>query len=70
MPEFRQGLVIKNYSGFYYVQDHQGVIFECKTRGKIKEKDSKRRLCEIYAFRQQAGNTGRNNAANQRIDSA
>ena len=38
MPEFRQGLVIKNYSGFYYVQDHQGVIFECKTRGKLKKK--------------------------------
>lgn len=37
MPKFRQGLVIKNYSGFYYVQDEAGKIFECKTRGKIKK---------------------------------
>jgi len=32
------GLVIKNYSGFYYVQDKTGIIFECKVRGKVKEK--------------------------------
>ncbi|NLB51595.1 MAG: ribosome small subunit-dependent GTPase A [Syntrophomonadaceae bacterium] len=37
MPEFRRGLVIKNYSGFYYVQDESGKIIECKTRGKIKK---------------------------------
>lgn len=36
MPEFRQGLVIKNYSGFYYVKDEQGMVFECKARGKLK----------------------------------
>lgn len=36
MPEFRQGMVIKNYSGFYYVKDQTGVIFACKPRGKLK----------------------------------
>lgn len=33
-----EGLVIKNYSGFYYVQDKTGAIYECKVRGKVKEK--------------------------------
>jgi len=33
-----EGLVIKNYSGFYYVQDKTGYIYECKVRGKVKEK--------------------------------
>lgn len=37
MPEFRRGLVIKNYSGFYYVQDESGKIIECKPRGKLKK---------------------------------
>ncbi len=32
------GLVIKNYSGFYYVQDLEGTIHTCKVRGKVKEK--------------------------------
>ncbi len=33
-----EGLVIKNYSGFYYVQDQDGAIHVCKVRGKVKEK--------------------------------
>ncbi|MEA4924369.1 MAG: ribosome small subunit-dependent GTPase A [Syntrophomonadaceae bacterium] len=33
-----EGMVIKNYSGFYYVQDKQDDIYECKVRGKLKEK--------------------------------
>ncbi len=33
-----EGLVLKNYSGFYYVQDQNQAIYECKTRGKLKEK--------------------------------
>ncbi|MDD4801616.1 MAG: ribosome small subunit-dependent GTPase A [Syntrophomonas sp.] len=33
-----QGLVLKNYGGFYYVQDPQNNIYECKLRGKVKEK--------------------------------
>lgn len=31
------GLVLKNYSGFYYVQTVDGQLYECKTRGKLKE---------------------------------
>lgn len=31
------GLVLKNYSGFYYVQTRDGHIYECKTRGKLKQ---------------------------------
>lgn len=33
-----QGLVLKNYSGFYYVQDRDTQIIECRTRGKLKER--------------------------------
>jgi ribosome biogenesis GTPase len=33
-----QGLVLKNYSGFYYVQDSDSQIIECRTRGKLKER--------------------------------
>ncbi|PKM77741.1 MAG: ribosome small subunit-dependent GTPase A [Firmicutes bacterium HGW-Firmicutes-15] len=33
-----QGLVLKNYGGFYYVQDHKSNIYECKLRGKVKQK--------------------------------
>ncbi|HWQ76371.1 MAG TPA: ribosome small subunit-dependent GTPase A [Syntrophomonas sp.] len=33
-----QGLVLKNYSGFYYVQNAQGKISECRIRGKLKER--------------------------------
>jgi len=33
-----QGLVLKNYSGFYYVQDSDAQIIECRTRGKLKER--------------------------------
>lgn len=36
MPESRQGLVVKNYSGFYYVKDQEGVVHTCKPRGKLK----------------------------------
>lgn len=32
------GLIIKKYSGFYYIQDEQGHIYECKLRGKIKHR--------------------------------
>lgn len=31
------GLIIKKYSGFYYVQDASGAILECKLRGKTKK---------------------------------
>jgi ribosome biogenesis GTPase len=37
-PIQEEGLVIKNYSGFYYVQDHNGQILACKIRGKVKDK--------------------------------
>lgn len=33
-----QGLVLKNYSGFYYVQNCHAQIVECRTRGKLKER--------------------------------
>lgn len=33
-----EGLVLKNVAGFYYVQDHNLDIHECKVRGKLKEK--------------------------------
>jgi len=33
-----EGLVLKNYAGFYYVQDNSLNIHECKVRGKLKEK--------------------------------
>lgn len=32
-----EGLIIKNYSGFYYIQDEAQNIFECRVRGKVKE---------------------------------
>jgi ribosome biogenesis GTPase len=31
-----EGLVLKNYGGFYYVQDSQKEVYECKLRGKVK----------------------------------
>ncbi|NLV15862.1 MAG: ribosome small subunit-dependent GTPase A [Syntrophomonadaceae bacterium] len=31
------GLIIKRYSGFYYVQTQDNRIFECKLRGKLKD---------------------------------
>ena len=31
------GLILKKYSGFYYVQDEAGKIYECKLRGKVKK---------------------------------
>lgn len=37
MPEEKvEGLVVKTYGGFYYVQDHQGNNYACRLRGKIK----------------------------------
>lgn len=33
-----EGLVLKNYSGFFYVQDAGKNVYECKLRGKIKER--------------------------------
>lgn len=32
-----EGLVLKNYGGFYYVQDAKLDIYECQLRGKIKQ---------------------------------
>jgi len=31
------GVILKNYSGFYYVQTADNTIYECKLRGKIKD---------------------------------
>jgi ribosome biogenesis GTPase len=31
-----QGLVLKSYRGFYYVQDNHTRIIECRPRGKLK----------------------------------
>jgi len=31
-----EGLVLKKYSGFYYVQDEKQNVYECKLRGKVK----------------------------------
>ncbi len=31
-----KGLIIKKYSGFYYVQDSKADIYECQLRGKVK----------------------------------
>lgn len=33
-----EGLILKNYAGFYYVQDQVLNVHECKVRGKLKEK--------------------------------
>lgn len=33
----QEGLVIKLVGGFYYVQDNQGTVYECKLRGKLRE---------------------------------
>lgn len=32
-----QGVILKKYSGFYYIQNDQGLVYECKLRGKVKE---------------------------------
>ncbi len=32
-----EGLILKKYSGFYYVRDNQQNIYECKLRGKVKD---------------------------------
>lgn len=33
----KTGIVIKAYSGFYYVRDEEGHLFECKLRGRFKK---------------------------------
>lgn len=37
MIETQEGLVIKLYGGFYYVQDSQGQVYECRLRGKLRQ---------------------------------
>lgn len=38
MPQARvEGLVLKKYSGFYYVQDQDKNLYQCRLRGKIKD---------------------------------
>lgn len=38
MPQNRvEGLVLKKYSGFYYVQDQNKILYQCRLRGKIKD---------------------------------
>lgn len=38
MPQARvEGLVLKKYSGFYYVQDQEKNLYQCRLRGKIKD---------------------------------
>lgn len=32
-----EGVIVKGISGFYYVEDYNGNIFECKARGKFKK---------------------------------
>jgi ribosome biogenesis GTPase len=34
---YTEGLVLKRYSGFYYVQDTNEQLLECKLRGKVKK---------------------------------
>lgn len=33
-----EGLVLKNYGGFYYVQDSRGDVYQCRPRGKVQER--------------------------------
>ncbi|MGI5920299.1 MAG: ribosome small subunit-dependent GTPase A [Syntrophomonadaceae bacterium] len=35
-PNRIEGLVLKNYNSFYYVQDHLNNLYECRVRGKVK----------------------------------
>ncbi len=32
-----EGLVLKKYSGFYYIEDQQKIVYQCRLRGKIKD---------------------------------
>lgn len=32
------GIVVKNVNGYFYVQNEEGQIFECKVRGRLKQK--------------------------------
>jgi hypothetical protein len=59
-----EGLVLKNYGGFYYVQDKTLNIHECKIRGKVKE----RILTETkwsFPVDQRSGNFGKGSAAQE-----
>lgn len=38
MPEYLEGVVIRKTSGFYYVQTGEGSTWECRLRGKLKDK--------------------------------
>ena len=31
------GIVVKNVNGYFYVQNEEGQIFECKVRGRLKQ---------------------------------
>ncbi|NLW91318.1 MAG: ribosome small subunit-dependent GTPase A [Syntrophomonadaceae bacterium] len=37
MIETKEGLIIKLCGGFYYVQDAQGKVYECRLRGKLRQ---------------------------------
>lgn len=37
-PNLDAGIVIKNLAGFYYVQNRDDALYECKIRGKVKNK--------------------------------
>lgn len=38
MPQAKvEGLVLKKYSGFYYVQDQDKNLYQCRLRGKVKD---------------------------------
>lgn len=33
----KQGIVVKNMNGYFYVQDGEGTVHECKVRGRLKK---------------------------------
>jgi len=37
VSETEEGLVIKLFGGFYYVQNLQGLVYECRLRGKLRQ---------------------------------
>ncbi|MDY3983016.1 MAG: ribosome small subunit-dependent GTPase A [Veillonellaceae bacterium] len=34
----KEGIVVKNMNGYFYVQDQEGGLHECKVRGRLKQK--------------------------------
>jgi ribosome biogenesis GTPase len=36
-PEILKGRILKGIGGFYYIQDEQGAIHECKARGRFRK---------------------------------